>query len=327
MKNLWLKIGCFITGHNYSLIKNSSESSARMVKKYLSAILIISIIWGFIGYSFSQRYLRTDMMGSAIAAFVMITIIIQIERQIILCAGKNKGVIFFRVLIGIIMALIGSVIMDQIMFREDVEKHKIVKIQEDVKKVLPEKTTELDNQINQLVAAIDFKESERTSIIEEISKKPFVKSMMSETKHIPMQVNGNNGEKRDTIVRRTNNTLSDVTNPKAELLPEIDRQIVQLREQKSQKENSKLTIRTDLENDLISKTGFLDEINVLLDILLTSKIAGSVWILFFLFFLTIELFVLVNKFGDKENDYDRVITHQRDTRIKMIDKLSEKQIA
>ncbi len=324
MKDLWLKIGCYLTGYKYSIIKESSETSARTVTKYLSAILIISIIWGFIGFNFSQRYLHTGLWGSALVSLVMVIIIIQIERQIILSSGKNRMVIIFRVLIGIVMALIGSVIMDQIMFREDVEKQKITNIQEEVNVVLPKKTRELDMQISQLDSAIVIKEAERAAIIEEITRRPFVKSTTTETKHIPLQVNGSNGERRDTVVRRTDYTLTDVSNPKGELLPDIETQISKLREQKSAKENSKINIRQELEAELSSKTGFLDELSVLFSILLSSNIALAVWILFFAFFLTIELFVLVNKFGEKENDYDRIIGHQMDVRMKMLDKLTDK---
>ncbi|MCJ7820188.1 MAG: DUF4407 domain-containing protein [Bacteroidales bacterium] len=325
MKDLWLKIGCFLTGYKYSIIKESSETSARTVTKYLSAMLIISIIWGFIGYNFSSRYLHTDFIGSTVVSLVMVIIIIQVERKIILSSGKHKMVIFFRVLIGIVMALIGSVIMDQIMFREDVEKQKINNIQEEVNVVLPKKTKELDMQISQLDSAIFIKEAERSAIIDEITRRPFVKSTTTETKHIPLQVNGINGERRDTVVKRTDYTLTDVSNPKGELLPEIEKQISMLREQKSVKENSKINIRQELEQELSSKTGFLDELKVLFEILLTSRIALAVWILFFAFFLTNELFVLVNKFGEKENDYDRIISHQMDVRLKMLDRLTDRQ--
>lgn len=55
----------------------------------------------------------------------MIVMVIQIERQIILSIGKNKLATWFRVIIGIVMAVIGSVILHQIMFKKDVEKQKI----------------------------------------------------------------------------------------------------------------------------------------------------------------------------------------------------------
>ena len=59
----------------------------------------------------------------------MIIIVIQIERQIILSVGKNVLVPVFRIILGIVMAIIGSVIIDQIIFREDVEKGKISNVQ------------------------------------------------------------------------------------------------------------------------------------------------------------------------------------------------------
>jgi uncharacterized membrane protein YraQ (UPF0718 family) len=323
MKDLWLKIGCFITGYNYVLIKNSSEASAKTVKKFLSAILIVAILWGFIGYTFAQRYLHSGVLGSAIVSLVMIIIVIQIERQIILSVGKNVLVPVFRVLLGIVMAIIGSVIIDQIIFREDVEKGKISNVQTEVNNILPVKTKELDLQIKQIDSSIYLKEAERSAIIDELTKKPFIKSTTSEIKHFQMQRNGNNGDKVDTLVRRTDYALNDVANPKAALLPDIASQITRLRTQKSEKENSKINIRQELETELNAKTGFLDELKILFGILLSSWIAMVVWLMFFLFFICVEVFVLINKFGEERNDYDSIILHQKDTRIKMLEKLAE----
>jgi hypothetical protein len=323
MKDLWLKTGCYITGYNYGIIKNSSELSAKAVRKYLSAILIVSILWGFIGYCFAHRYLHSGIAGSIAAAIVMIIIVIQIERQIILSIGKNKLVPLFRIVIGVVMAVIGSVIIDQIIFREDIEKVRIGNIQTEVNNILPVKTKELDLQIMQIDSAITIKEAERAAIIDEISIRPFIKSTSSEIRHFQMQQNGNDGHLKDTIVSRTDVALNDIANPKAGLLPGIADQINQLRKQKAEKENSKINIRQELETELNSKTGFLDELKVLFSILLSSWIALVIWIMFFIFLLSIEVFVLVNKFGDERNDYDSVILHQKDIRIKMLNKLAE----
>jgi len=323
MKDIWLKTGCYITGYNYALIKNSSEASAKTVKKFLSAILIVSILWGFIGFSFAQRYLHTGITGSVFVSLIMIIIVIQVERQIILSVGKNKLVPIFRILLGIVMAIIGSVIIDQIIFKDDVEKGKISNVQSEVNNILPVKTKELDFQIKQIDSAINLKEAERSAIIDEITRKPFIKSTSSEIKHFQMQRDGHNGSKIDTLVRRTDFALNDVANPKAALIPDIASQISKLRAQKSEKENSKINIRQELETELNSKTGFLDELKILFSILLSSSIAMLVWLMFFLFFMCVEVFVLINKFGEEKNDYDIIILHQKDTRIKMLEKLGE----
>ena len=248
-------------------------------------------------------------------AFIMVVIVVQIERQIILSVGSGWLVPLFRILIGIVMAVIGSVIIDQIIFKEDIEKNKISNLQAEVNNILPVKTKELDYQIRQIDSAIFLKEIERSAVIDEITKRPFIKSTSAETKHSPMKYNGHNGESKDTLVKRTDYTLTDVANPKAGLLPNITDQVNQLRKQKSEKENSKINIRQELEAELSSKTGFLDELNVLFSILLSSKVALVVWLMFFLFFMSLEVLVLVNKFGEEKNDYDRIISHQVDVRL------------
>jgi len=320
MRDLWLKTGCFITGHNYTIVKNSSEASAKAVKKYLSAILIIATLWGFIGFAFTKRYLHGSTLVAVIGAIVMVIIIIQIERQIILSVGKNKLAFAFRVLIGIVMAIIGSVILDQVMFKEDVEKHKIESVQLKVNEILPIKTRELTMQINQLDSAIKAKETERALILADYNKNPMISAPTVTGRFEKDSTSG----KMVEIGREI--TTSSIQNPKAELIVQLDAQLKAFQEQKTKKENEKLNMQQVLEDDLNSKVGFLDELTILFSsVLLSSGIALTIWILLFFFFLSIELFVLVNKYGDTANDYDKTIIHQMAVRIQMLENMQEKQ--
>ena len=317
MKDYWVRFGCFLTGHNYGLVRNCSEGSSKSVKKYLSAILIISIIWGLLGFAFFQRYLKAGIIGASIAGVVMIIIIIQIERQIILAQGKNLWGKAFRILIALVMAIIGSVITDQIIFKDDIEKNKISTIQNDVDRVLVSKSARLDNEIKNLEVLTVKKELERISLIKEVTMKPFLKTSSSTKRNFVLK-----GADNDSVVARTETSLSDIPNPKAALIPTIDKQILDIGKQKSEKENARITIRQDLENELKSKTGFLDELTILFAILSSSNIAAFVWGCLFAFFISLELFVLVCKLGDSENDYDKLIIHQMEIRMKVLEKLN-----
>jgi hypothetical protein len=169
---------------------------------------------------------------------------------------------------------------------------------------------------------INIKELERAELIAEVTKNPFVKGSTSERKNIVLKITDQDGKSRDTIVTKTDLTLTDVANPKADLIQNVDQQITDLRTQKSEKQKSRINIRQDLETELKLKIGFLDELKVLLSILTSHGIALFVWICLFFFFFSIELFVLVSKFGDRKNDYDVTILHQLDVRIKMIEELT-----
>ncbi len=315
MKDALLKLACFLTGHNYKLVKHSSESSVKTVKKYFSALLIIILVWAFIGYTFTQRYLHGDLFESVIGAVVMIFLIIQIERQIILTRSPTVLAKAFRIVIGVIMAIIGSFILDQIMFKDDIEKHKAENIQIWVKEASKIKREDLDIQIDNLNKSIETKEQEKNTIVSEVTIKPTISTPSSSINYLKDSISGEMVESGRTVVSNS------VPNPKMELIPQIDKQISDLRAIKLEKENEILNIQKLTEAELLGKVGFLDELKMMYDILLSSPIGLFVWILFFLFFATIELFVLVNKITDKENDYDKLVDHQMGVRLDMLDRL------
>lgn len=319
MKKLLLKFACFVIGYNYDIVKNSSEVSIRQVKKFLSAIIIISILWAFIGFVLVSRYFHGTTLVSILGAVIMLIIVIQIERQITLSVGKSLSAKWFRIIIGIVMAVIGSVILDQVMFKEDVEKKQIGNIEAEISRILPIKTKELTEQLKQLDLTINDKEEERRKVIEEVSRQPMISSISSTTQSV------NDTTSKKFVQTQKTTTVVSIPNPKAELIPQIDAQLKKQRELKAEKENDKLNIQQVLEKELKSKTGFLDELNVLFSILLDSGIALIVWIFVFIFFLSLELFVLVGKYSDKKSDYDTITIHQMEIRKQMLQRIIDQR--
>lgn len=147
MKNWWIRFGCFLTGYNYNTVRNSSEVAAKAVKRYTAAMVIVCILWSFIGYTFTQRYLQANLLGCIAGAAIAVVIIVQIERQIILSMHPNAGLFIFRGCLALMMALLGAVIIDQIILKQDIELEKISYVQKRVDDVLPSRTNELKKQI------------------------------------------------------------------------------------------------------------------------------------------------------------------------------------
>lgn len=315
MKNWWVKFGCFLTGYNYQIVKQSSEVSVKAVKKYTSALLIISLLWAFIGYAFTSRYLHASLLGAITGGLIMVIVIIQIERQIILTVGKNPGAATFRMCLGFIMAIIGSVILDQITFKDDIEKKQLTYNQTYVDSILPLKTSELKSQIRANDSLIASKEVERIALQKELTSHPTISLT---TTNINYTIDSLGHRKPAT---RSNNSTS-VPNPKASLLEPLQNQINVYIDRKTKLEGQLITIREDLEKDVKSKTGFLDELQVLFSILLGSNVALIVWFLWFLFLFCIEMFVLVSKMGDRTHDYEETVIHQMNVRLEMLKKLN-----
>lgn len=313
MKNAWIRFGCFLTGINYNVLRTCSEVSRNQVKKYTAAMVIVMIIWAFVGFAFTQRYLQAGIWGSIAGSLIMIILIIQIERQIILTVGKIGAIFWFRSVIAIMMAILGSTILDQIIFKNDIDLEQVSMINEKVNAALPGKTQDLRQQIFDLDSTIQAKENERSEILEDISKNPTIKSVTDQSLPVTVSntVTDTNKVTRTTqrVVHSNSRTITSIPNPKAGMISPLDVQIKNLRVRKDTLDNNLLNARFDLEKEIKSKIGFLDELKLMVGLLKSSGVALTFYIILFLFLLGLELFVVFSKKNDESIDYDEKIIH------------------
>lgn len=327
MKNLWVRFGCFLTGYNYQILTGCSEAAFKRVKKYTAAILIVCILWFFIGFTFAQRYLLASIPGCLLAGTISVVIIIQIERQIILSLNPGKQLKAFRICLAIMMSILGAVIIDQILLAKDIETQKITYITNKVNTILPSKTAELNKQIAALDSSISAKEKEKQTYIDETNKQPTITLASSDTRLIPTPEIHKDQSGKDSIVMVLKpvifTTKNSIANPKNALIPELGSTIADMRKLKTAKENTLLNIRPALEKELSEKAGFLDELKVMLQLVFDSPVALGVWLLWIFFLLFIEMLVLVSKMGDKSSDYEKVVQHHMDIQILRLDALTK----
>lgn len=324
MNNWWIRFGCFLTGFNYAIVRNSSEISAKAVKRYTSAMMIVCILWSFIGYTFTKRYVHGGTWGSVIGAVVFVLIIIQIERQIILSINPTKWLYLARGVIAALMAIIGAIIIDQIIFNEDIDLEKITFIETRVKKALGPKTEELRHQIAALDTAITKKNYERALIVQEVSKSPTILVYSTHQVMKEQTITSTDPETGLPVTKKTSAPTSvtssdNVANPKIALIQPLQDNINSLSIQKADKENALLNIRPSLEKEISSKVGFLDELKVMCSLITGSGVALSIWLIWFFFLLGLEMLVLISKVNEKENDYERTVKHHMALQLKKLD--------
>ncbi|WP_276482589.1 DUF4407 domain-containing protein [Paraflavitalea pollutisoli] len=327
MKNLWVRFGCFLTGYNYNILRGCSEAAFKAVKKYTAAMLIICILWFFIGVTFAQRYLTSNLTGSIVAGVIAVIIIVQVERQIILSLNPGKLLLVFRFCLALMMSILGAVIIDQILLEKDIELEKVTYISERVDKVLPSKTAELKDQIFALDTSITRKEQEKLAYIADIGKNPTIPIIESQTEHTTERTKYKNASGGDSTVetprKKTSISKTFLPNPKMALLKPLDSAIGSMHQRKAAKENDLLHIRPALEQELKANTGFLDELKVMVRLISNSYVALSFWLLWILFFLFIEMLVLVSKQGDKASDYEKAVLHHMNLRVQRLEALAK----
>ena len=313
MKDWWIKTGCFLTGYKYAILTGCSEVAQRAVKRYTSALLIICILWAFIGYSFVSKYLKGEWYVSLVGAALFILIILQVERQIILSDSKGQVKYWIRGLIAAIMAIIGSIVIDQMIFREDIAHRELFELNTQVDSLMPSKEAELRRQSVRIDSNISKKEAERIALLAELDKHPTIQMVTRQNDAVPVSsttIDSNKLSKTSTVlVKKTAILVSSVPNPKMSMLLSLDQQIKDLRSIKVSQENRLIKLRNEVEQEAGANKGFLFELQLMYRILHDSGPALFVWGLWFLLLFGIEIFIMVNKLSHLETDYDACILH------------------
>jgi hypothetical protein len=313
MKDWWIKTGCFLTGYKYAILTGCSEVAQRAVKRYTSALLIICILWAFIGYSFVSKYLKGEWYVSLVGAALFILIILQVERQIILSDSKGQVKYWIRGLIAAIMAIIGSIVIDQMIFREDIAHRELFELNAQVDSLMPSKEAELRRQSVRIDSNISKKETERVALLADLDKHPTIQMVTRQNDAVPVSsttIDSNKLSRTSTVlVKKTSIAVNSVPNPKMSMLPSLDQQIKDLRAIKVTQENRLIKLRTEVEQEAGANKGFLFELQLMYRILLDSGPALFVWGLWFLLLFGIEIFIMVNKLSHVETDYDVCILH------------------
>jgi hypothetical protein len=319
MKNWWTMLGCLLTGWNFDILLICTEASRKQLKKYSSALLILMILWGLVGYLFAERYVSAPWWGCSIMAIAMIVIVLQIERQIILTVGRNWLLAVFRVIIALIMAVIGSVILDQMIFKDDIEKKMIEIVDRQVTEQLPRRLTVIDTKLVEIQTEVDSLNRKNLELYAEIALRPTIEVVSTTT--TPMTIRRADGT--DTIVYRTAIAKNPRANPRGQEVEANNKHLDELVRQKEDYTRERMNKEESLREELGSKQGFLEELNAIFEILGERLVALIFYLTLFMFLMSLELFVVFSKFGDDKSDYDLVVEYQLGQKKKMIEQLKE----
>lgn len=215
------------------------------------------------------------------------------------------------------MAILGSSIIDQIIFGADINRKMVEITDRQVVEQLPMRLKVIDSKLLELQTQIDSLDKTNNILNEEIVKAPVIKTVSSTTTYTKeLQEDGSYKDIPQTTISTT-----PMVNPRVKQVETNNKNLERLRIQQDEYTQSKLNVEKDLRAELASNTGFLSELRAMLEILSTRKEAFVFYIIIFAFLISLELFVVTSKLGDKKCDYDIIVEHQLNVKIQALEEL------
>lgn len=152
-----LKKACLLTGENYALLASDTPASKKKVVAMALAMMVPTLIWIFNGFMLSYQVVQAGLDWSILTAVICGMIIFMIEKLIIMANG-NGWLTLFRICIGLIVALLGSIAVDEVVFEDDIDI-SVAQLREKeiaTAKVNEEKNFNALNEVTQLNSEISI---------------------------------------------------------------------------------------------------------------------------------------------------------------------------
>lgn len=307
--NWWLKFGCILTGWNYQKLMQCSEASKSQLSKYTSALLILMIIWSVTGFCFAQRYVGLPVYGCIAVSVVFITLVVMIERQILLSQNPSMLMVWFRGIIAFMMAIVGSTIFDQTLFGKDIDKQMNETIEIQTAALTQKRVGQINDKLAALQAEKDKLSKSNEMLQSDVNAHPWIEQKSVTSSQQQLVVNG-----KLRIVNNPSVTTNQVANPKIETIKENNGKLQSIVSDEREWSRKKLTVEEDTRNECRQNVGFLEELEAMKTILFTRCVALFFYAVFFSLLMCLELFVVFSKKNDKECDYETAVRGEQEIR-------------
>jgi hypothetical protein len=110
-----------MTGDDYALVKKETPASRRKVIGLALAMSIPVFVWFISGYMLSAKVLGLGTLKSLLTAVCCSLVVFLMEKLIVMSKG-GKALNFLRIFIGFILATLGSLSIDEVVFHDDISR-------------------------------------------------------------------------------------------------------------------------------------------------------------------------------------------------------------
>lgn len=315
-------IGCALIGWDKNILKECGEASHRQFRKLISAICIMMILWGTIGYCFADRYINIESLVLKICiALMFMLIILCVERVIILTVGKARLMTVMRVMLALCMAFLGACIFDQIIFQNDIQQTIHDRREDVIQETTAKRLMVFNSDIQRITHDLDSLSKSTITLGEELAKHPTIKSVNVSTIEQAIGVDENGNPKK---VRNRSTEIVNIPNPLTGQLNANNEQIQLYQNQLEQLRQDKKEIAGKVTDEIHSRpVGFIEELEATLKVVSNSWISLVFYIVLFCFLTFLELFVLTIKMGDSKCDYDLIVENQLKLKKNLMDQTAQ----
>lgn len=279
-----LKLYCLITGDDYNLVKNETPESRKKISMYAMIMILPVSLWIIMGFLIVSDIMKGTFAAASGAGAVAGLAIFIIERSIIMSKG-GKRIFITRLFLGILISAIGALLIDELIFINDIEKQ----LKENKREYIKEEVSKW-TEANKTMIEIQSRETAEYDSLQKAAQEIYLQ-----------EINGTGGTGRrgvDIVAKEKYKIYSDIRT-------KYENEKSKLDSMRNNIENGRKEFELKLESE--SDDGLLlHRIKAMFDLISRNKVMMAFCIFFTSVFLIIELMVVIVKSSSDKTNYERM---------------------
>jgi len=288
-----LKYYSIIIGENPKYTATFQPASKRKIALYANCLIVPVILWFINGYLLVSNVLEGSIFSAILTAFIAAFIIFLIERAIVMSNG-SKPIFWFRIFLGLIVASLGSISLDEVIFKHDIDNQVAYYKQAEVDIAVHKVEQEYQNEIELQQSIVNQKGFEWNQSLKD-AKGEADGTLGSHQKQVGKiaLLKMNVADEQQSDYNAEKNKLAVLT---------------------TSFETAKVQAKKKADTEFIGNA-LLVRIRAMFDLISKDKFMLGVYILFTLFLFCLEFLVVLIKIGSK-NSIDEDLEKAREVLLR-----------
>ncbi len=273
------KFYSILIGENPEYTKTFQPASKRKIVLYATCLLVPVILWFINTYLLVRHVLEGSLLTAILAAFIAGLIIFLIERAILMSNG-SKSIFWFRIVFGFIIASLGSISMDEVIFKHDIDNQVEIYRQAEIDNAASRAQKDFSTQIANQETNVIIKRNEWNQALADAIG----------------EADGTSGSRQKQVGRIALLKLDVAAKMEAAYDVESKKLELMVNNLDIAKTNAKIQA-----GSVFNGNALLIRIRAMFDLIANDSIMLVVYILFTLFFFGLEFLVVLIKIGTKNS--------------------------
>jgi len=143
-----LKLSCIITGDDYQMVSKDTPTSKKKICLMAMCLFVPVLLWFINGYLLVTQVLSGSQWAGLLTGFITALLIFIIERSVIMSQG-SRWIASFRIILGSLIALLGSIVLDEVIFKSDIDsqvfRNRNIFVQEELASLEEQSKAKIDS--------------------------------------------------------------------------------------------------------------------------------------------------------------------------------------